>query len=207
MSKQSKQVDKSKYKFRSYCGADRWASYWHQLDEVLALSPKTILEIGVGDGVFKNYIKNNTDIEYKNLDIAEDLNPDIIGSVENINLPDNSVDLVCAFEILEHLPFDKFEKCLTEIRRVSKSDVVISLPHFGHTIKFSFKIPFLKEKKISFKIPHHPKHKFNGQHYWEIGKKGYSSSKIRKIISKYFKIRKNFIPFNNQYHYFYILEK
>ena len=58
---------------------------------------------------------------------------------------------------------------------------------------------------VSFKLPLPIKHKFNGQHYWEIGKKGYSTKKIRKIIKKYFKIQKEFIPFENQYHHFYIL--
>ncbi len=202
-----KQVDKSKYKFHSYCGPDRWASYYHQIDEVLKLKPKNILEIGTGDGVFKNYIQNNTNIEYKNLDIAEDLNPDIVGSVEDIPFPDNSFDVVCAFEILEHLSFEKFDVSLRELKRVSKKEAIISLPHFGPTIKISFKIPFLKEIKIALKIPYAQKHIFNGEHYWEIGKKGYSVRKIKSILRKYFEIKKEFIPYENQYHHFFVLGK
>lgn len=201
-----KQVSKNKYKFHSYCGSDRWLSYYHQIDEVLKLKPKNILEIGVGDGVFKNYVKSNTMIDYKNLDIAEDLNPDVVGSIEDISFPDNSFDVVCAFEILEHLPFEKFEKSIKELSRVSKKDVIISLPHFGPVIKFSFKIPFVKEIKVAFKVPYPQKHLFNGEHYWEIGKKGYSLRKIKNILKKYFKMKKEFIPFENQYHHFFILE-
>lgn len=201
-----KQVDKSKYKFHSYCGQDRWSSYYHQIDEVLKLGPKSVLEVGVGDGVLKSYIKNNTDIEYKNLDIAEDLNPDVVGSVEQIPFPDNSFDLVCAFEILEHLPFDKFEKSLKEIKRVSKKDVVISLPHFGPAVKFSFKVPFIKEVKFAFKIPYPRKHVFNGEHYWEIGKKDYSLKKIKDVLKNHFEIKKEFVSFENQYHHFFVLE-
>lgn len=85
--------------------------------------------------------------------------------------------------------------------------MILSLPHFGPPIKLSFKIPFLKEIKIAFKISYLVKHKTNGEHYWEIGKRGYQSSKIRKIIKRYFKIKKEFIPFENQYHHFYVLEK
>jgi len=201
-----KQVNKIAYEFIKYCGPDRWASYYYQIDEVLKTKPKSVLEVGVGDGVLKNYLKNNTDIEYKNLDIAEDLSPDTVGSVEDIPFPKNSFDVVCAFEILEHLPFKKFEKSLLELRRVSKGDILISLPHFGPPIKFLFKIPFLKEIKISFKIPYARGHIFNGQHYWEIGKKDYSTEKIKQVLKKYFDIKKDFIPFENQYHHFFVLK-
>lgn len=201
-----KQVDKTAYNFHSYCGKDRWVSYYHQIDEILKLNPKNMLEIGSGGHFVKNYIKNNTNIDYKNLDIADDLNPDIMGSVDDIPLPDDSFDLVCAFQILEHLPFEKFEKSLLEIKRISRGSVLISLPHFGTMIKFSFKIPFIKEKRFAFKIPYSIKHKFDGQHYWEIGKKGYSRFKIKSIIERHFIIKDDFIPFDNSYHHFYILK-
>lgn len=201
-----KQVDKTNYNFQFYCGKDRWVSYYHQIDEILKLKPKNLLEIGSGDGILKNYIKNNTKIDYKNLDIAEDLDPDLIGSIENIPFPDNTFDVVCAFEVLEHLPFGKLNQCLSELNRVSKKDVLISIPHFGPPVKLNLKIPFLKEVKIVFKIPFYKKHYFNGQHYWEVGKRGYSDKKIKKIIKRYFDIKNDFIPFENQYHHFYILK-
>lgn len=202
----NKQVDKKAYSFLSYSFPGRWVSYFHQINESLLVRPDSILEIGTGDGVYRNYILNNTNILYKNLDIASDLNPDIVGSVDNIPLENNSFDLVCAFEVLEHLPFEKFEKSLSELKRVSKNYVIISLPHFGPPLKLSFKIPFLKEVKLSFKIPFYIKHVFDGQHYWEIGKTGYSSSKIKKIIKSHFLLIKDFVPFENQYHHFYVLK-
>jgi ubiquinone/menaquinone biosynthesis C-methylase UbiE len=202
-----KQVNKDHYDFEKYCYPERWESYYHQIKESLALRPKNILEIGSGDKFFGNYIKTNTNIEYKSLDIAGDLSPDIIGSVDNMPIEDGSFDLVCAFEVLEHLPFEKFEKSISEIKRVSRRHAIISLPHFGPVIKFSFKIPFLRELKFAWKIPYHPIHKFNGQHYWEIGKNNFSNAKIKNILEKNFKVTKDFIPFDSQYHHFYILEK
>jgi len=202
-----KQVDKNAYNFKRYSFSGRWVSYYHQINETLSLEPKNILEIGVGDNVFSSYIKNNTDVSYSCIDIAEDLHPDVVGSVDNMPIEDGTYDVIVAFEILEHLPFDKFEKSLSEIKRVSKKYTIVSLPHFGPPVKFLLKIPFLKEIKFSFKIPFYKKHEFNGQHYWEIGKKGYSAGKIRAIISKHFNIKKEFVPFENQYHHFYVLEK
>ncbi len=202
-----KQIDKTHYFFEKYCYPERWASYYIQIRELVRLSPRDVLEIGGGDRFLKLYLQSNTDIKHQFMDIAEDLHPDILGSIASIPLPDSSYDAVCAFEVLEHLPFSEFEKGLSEMNRVSKKYVLISLPHFGPPIKLSFKIPLLKEVRLSLKLPIPLRHEFNGQHYWEIGKYGYSSLKIRKSIEKHFLILKDFIPFDSQYHHFYILEK
>jgi len=194
------------YKFSKYDYKDRWISYWHQIDEVLRLKPKIVLEIGIGNKTVTDYLKKQG-LEVKTLDISKNFNPDFIANVTKMPLEDNSFDVILCAEILEHLSFDDFKKALLELKRVTKKYLVLSLPHFGPPIKFSFKIPFIKEIKIAFKIMFPIKHKFHGEHYWEIGKKGYPSRKIRNIIKKYFRIKKEFIPFENQYHHFYILKK
>ena len=202
-----KQVDRETYAFGGYCYPERWMSYYYQLREVTARNPSSLLEVGTGDGVFREYIKTNTTIAYRNLDVAEDLKPDILGSVERIPLPDTSVDMVVAFEVLEHLPFEKFEQALGELKRVSRGSVIISLPHFGPPIACSFKVPFLPKICFAFKIPLPKKHVFNGQHHWEIGKRGYSVRRIRSVLQKHFSIEKEFVPFENQYHHFFVLAK
>lgn len=194
------------YSFKKYVYLDRWVSYWHQVNEVLNLEVKEVLEIGPGQGTVADCLKKEG-IKVKTLDISSDLKPDIVASVENIPLADNSVELILCAEVLEHLPFEKFEPCLRELKRVAKKYLVLSLPHFGPSLKFSLKTPFLRQIQLAWKIPYQPKHQTGGKHQWEIGKKGFSPGKIRKIISQYFYVRKDFIPFENQYHHFYILEK
>ena len=202
-----KQVDKEAYRFSSYAHVGRFVSYYHQLDEVVKLAPKTVLEVGVGDGVFRDYLKHNSDIQYTSVDIAEDLHPDVVGSVTKLPFKDSTFDVVCAFEVLEHLPFEQFETAVEEIARVAERGAILSLPHFGPPVQFFLKIPFLKPIQCSFKIPFARVHAFNGQHYWEIGKKGYSPRCIRDVLERSFIVEKEFVPFESQYHHFYVLRK
>jgi len=202
-----KQVDKKHYQFGKYTKLDRWVSYYYQIKEVLLSAPKTILEIGVGEGVLRDYVRSHGGATYTSLDVAEDLHPDVIGSVLALPFKESSFDVVCAFEVLEHLPFSDFEKALQELSRVSKGKVILSLPHFGPPIKFLCKIPFLREIAFAVKIPFLKTHVFDGEHYWEIGKRGYSSQYLRSVVKKYFLLEREFVPFENQYHHFFVLKK
>ncbi len=199
------QVTRDHYDFSRYGFEGRFVSYYWQLHEVLKLQPSSILEVGVGDGVFGSFIENNTSIKYHSLDIASDLAPDMVGSVTKIPAADKSFDIVCAFEVLEHLPFDQFEQAVSELCRVARTHVVVSLPHFGPMISFSLKIPFLPRLQFAFKIPVPKKHIFNGEHYWEIGKREYPVSRIRAVLAKHGTVISDFIPFNSDYHHFFVL--
>ncbi len=202
-----KQVDKQHYNFKKYGHVGRFVSYYHQLKEVLSFAPESVLEVGVGDKVFGSYIKNNTDITYTSLDVAEDLHPDVVGDVTSLPFEDNTFDVVCVCEVLEHIPFEKVEKALSEIVRVAKKGVVISVPHFSHPIKFLFKIPLLRELSFALRIPHPKEHEFNGEHYWELGKKGYTVNRFVRVLSQFGVVKKHFVPFAYQYHHFFVVLK
>ena len=202
----TKQVDRSNYDFNKYAFEGRFVSYYWQLKEVLSLEPQSVLEVGVGDKVLGSCIKNNTSVSYTSVDVAEDLHPDVVGSVLNLPFVDKSFDVVCAFEVLEHLPFDQFDRALAELARVARTHVVISLPHFGPMFSFSLKVPFLPHLRFAHKIQFSKKHIFNGQHYWEIGKRGYPTSLIRKKLSVYGEIMRDFVPFGSPYHHFFVLK-
>lgn len=201
--------DNQAYSFGKYVQPERWASYWHQLNEVLKLEPESVLEIGVGGKVIGNYLKNNTKIIYSSLDLAEELQPDAIGSIENMPFKNKSFDLVCAFEVLEHLPFDRFPGVLSELNRVSRKWVVISLPHWGRHFAIDIRLPLIKRIKAQIKfsiMP--PQHNFNGEHHWEIGKRNYPLKLIKeKIKAANFDIIKDYIAFDSPYHHFFVLKK
>jgi SAM-dependent methyltransferase len=200
------QVQSNHYSFERYFDESRWMSYWYQIKEIVSRPEiKSVLDIGPGTEFLRSMLAiHRPDIMYHTLDIANDVKPDIIGEVINIPVPYNTYDLVCAFQILEHIEFSDFEKGVQELKRVSKQYVFISLPHFGPSVELWFKIPFFKRVKLSTKIPIPQKHVFGGQHYWEVGKRGYSPKKIRSVLQKHLTLLDEYVPFENQYHHFYI---
>lgn len=199
------QVSKNHY-FRDYDTKERWISYWYQINEILKTKPRKILEVGIGNKTVSNYLKKLR-INVVTVDIDKSLKPDYVCSVTNLSkiFSKKQFDTVLCAEVLEHLPFKHFEKALRELWKVSKKYVILSLPHFGLGLRLSLKIPLIKEINFAIKIPLPVKHVFDGQHYWEIGKKGYPLRKILKIISKWYKIKKTYIVPENPYHRFFIL--
>jgi len=114
------QVDPDHYFKPSYDSKGRFISYWHQINELIKLKPTSILEIGIGNGLVANYLKQRG-YNLTTMDIDPRLNPDKVGSVTNIPFPDESFEVVACFEVLEHLPYEQFSKALSEIHRVSKN--------------------------------------------------------------------------------------
>tara|TARA_B100002051_G_C16744327_1_gene646466 strand:+ start:1724 stop:2353 length:630 start_codon:yes stop_codon:yes gene_type:complete len=206
--KYEKQVEKRHYAFESYFYPGRWMSYWYQIKEIVSRDDiNSVLDVGPGTSVLQAILnEQKPNLSYQSLDIADDLHPDIKGSVTDIPLKDNAVDLATAFQVLEHISFDDFEVALQEMKRVSKRYVFISLPHYGPSLEFRLKLPKFAEFKFAIKLPRPITHVFCGQHYWEIGKKGYSASKIRSILNTHFDILDEYIPHENQYHRFYIMQ-
>jgi SAM-dependent methyltransferase len=106
---------------------NRFNSYQNQLIEIYNTKPKTVLEIGVGCKLVYNHLKE-IGIKVTSLDINKNLKPDYIGDIRKLPFKNNSFDTVCAFEVLEHIPFNDFEKSLKELKRVSKKNIIISIP-------------------------------------------------------------------------------
>lgn len=174
------QVLPSHYSFLDYMDERRWMSMWHQATAILRLKPATVLEIGPGSGLLKKILSiEGINVETSDVDPA--LNPDYIASVTELPMSEASYDVVCAFQVLEHLPYAESLIALHELGRVAKGHVLISLPHSGRTCNLQLDLPRIGRKSLLLRLP--PKqhvHRFDGQHYWEIGKKGYELRKVRR---------------------------
>ena len=203
-------MDKEKtfYVNNNYITKDRWNNYWYQIKGVRMFGEAlSVLEIGPGGKIVSGLL-SKLGFSVKTLDINKNIEPDYVASADNLPMADKSFDVALVAEILEHLPFDKFRKALSEIKRVSKIGAVISLPHSGYTFSFSFKFPLMKGKSIIFKIPHFWKNKTSlGDHYWEIGLKNYPTKRIVQEIKKAgFKIIKKDIGYDDPAHIFFVFK-
>jgi ubiquinone/menaquinone biosynthesis C-methylase UbiE len=203
------QVEPDHYFDQSYDSKERIISYWYQTKEIMELNPEKVLEIGIGNGFVSQYLRNRK-INILTLDIDERLKPDISGSILDIPFEDGSFDTVAFFEVLEHLPYEDAKKALAEIYRISQKYAILSLPDCTRVYRFCISIPKigLCNKLIPLPWFKAPKHIFDGEHYWEIGKAGYPLDKIIADIQRTgFEIKKTYRLLEHPYHRFFILEK
>lgn len=203
-----KQVEKSHYEFSRYMDKARWTSVWHQVDEVVKLQPGSVLEIGPGPGLFKA-VATRFGVNVETLDVDPELEPDHVGSATQMPLADDSYDVVCAFQMLEHLPYEKSLQAFSEMTRVSRRYVVISLPDAKPMWRYRFHIPKLGPRE--FLVPRSgyrsPEHKFDGEHYWEINKRSYGLARVSEDLSRICPLVRTYRVWENPYHRFFIFEK
>lgn len=105
---------------------------------MIELAPTTLLDAGCGEGfvaeIFQKAMPDlritGFDFHGPSVELAAGRNPHgsfATGDIYDIKQADNSFDVVCCFEVLEHL--HEPEKALREMTRVAGKAVVFSVPH------------------------------------------------------------------------------
>jgi len=203
------QVDHTSYNDMDYNLKGRFCSFWHQVNAAQKLGAKKVLEIGTGNG-FVNFALKKSGMEVSVIDIDPNLQPDILGSVTEMPIEDNTFDTVLCCQVLEHIPYESFVPALKEIHRVVQRNVILSLPDLHRVYRFNVQLPGLGEIKFLYPIPRLKPldWEFNGEHYWNISCKGYPVKRIlADIESVGFKVAENFCVFELPWHRFFILKK
>ena len=189
-----------------YIHARRWASYWHQLRETADLAPDSVLEVGVGTGVFAAILARLFR-RTAAIDIDAALDPDCVGSVERLPFADGAFDVVTCFQVLEHLPYERFAGCVGELARVARRAVVISLPDTTRCWRVGVTLPRLGSRGVLINVPwsRPPVHEYDGSHHWEVGAAGYPAARIRAdLVACGLAVTREFRAFDNPYHRFLV---
>jgi 2-polyprenyl-3-methyl-5-hydroxy-6-metoxy-1,4-benzoquinol methylase len=201
------QVAPEHYDFEAYDDRERWMSYWYQIRAVLAVRPRTVLEIGPGTGVFRSYLEN-AGVEVKTLDLDASRRPDYVADLTRLDEtlpPGLTFDAVCAFQVLEHLPFAELERCLAGLARRAAPHVFVSLPYRGLRIGVrlwwgDYVLTLVHKLMLPWK------HRRIPEHYWELGNP-YTARRMTRVFRGHFEVvTRGFIP-ENPYHYLWHLRR
>ncbi len=195
-----------------YLSPARWSTYSLIITEAMQLRPQSILEIGPGPGIVTEALRK-IGFSIKTLDLDPDVHPDYLLSATNKDVPSKveKIDLVIASEIFEHVEYDDFIRALRTWRSVAES-FILTLPDTNaQALSFGIRLRLPIFNKLSFlwKVRFQKiQHEFDGEHYWEIGKKTYPVTRIRNDIHKSgWNIQNEYINPDNPYHRFFILKK
>jgi len=158
---------------------------------------RKILNIGPGQGLDVEVMKWRG-YEVTTIDIDPVFSPDVVGSVNDMKMFENKqFDIVIASHVLEHLPPKYLDSAISEISRTGRY-ALIYLPCSGIFLKLSIETNFrgLKATIIAsiariFSKPDKQRPKYmEGQHYWEVGVKGFTKIDLLERFREHFSVRK-----------------
>ncbi|MFT3858149.1 MAG: methyltransferase domain-containing protein [Aquabacterium sp.] len=156
---------------------------------------RKILIVGPGQGLdaailrWKGY-------EVSTMDIDEKFSPDHLGSVHDLHMfRDRQFDVVVASHVLEHLPVRYLDRSLAELARVGRY-ALIYLPVAGRHFQWRVKADVKGLDKTFFVDVFNYFHKPDGetarycagQHYWELGYRGFRVAQLRRRLAQHFEI-------------------
>lgn len=182
---------------------DKWAAQlnlsnfintYYQYRDLCALGEcKTVLIIGPGQGLDKLVLQWRG-YEVTTLDIDATFKPDVIGSVHDLSIfHARQFDVIIASHVLEHLAEPYLDSALSEIARIGRF-ALIYLPVNGVFFQLRLRSnvrDFDKSVVLTLLNRLHkpdgmtPRY-MDGQHFWEVGMRGFSASDLKKRMSKYF---------------------
>ena len=199
------QPDASHYAWVVYNDRRRWASYWHQIRQMLALQPKTALIVGDAEGTVGDALRRNG-VAVTSVDLDLELAPNVVGDVRALPFREDAFDAVLCAQVLEHVPFSAFEDALRELARVARNGVLVTLPRKGRSWEIVLWLPFLPRLHVSGKLPARTAHSFDGQsHHWELGARNYPIAEVERRINSVFHIEAKYHVPENPFHVFYVL--
>ena len=181
----------------------QWQFYWQQqkLMEGNIDPNEKILEIGVGSGFTANYLKSKGyHVETVDIDAAK--KPDFIMNIADADPTFFDYDVILAYNVFEHIPFDDFLKVMNDFNRSRVSKLFIGLPMFKKIIiEINFILPYLNP--VHIKVFKSRRKLSTNHHHWELGYKSFNLKTLEKELNlrKFYLIEKKRY-LHQQYLYF-----
>src|SRR5688572_10620308 len=97
---------------------------------------KSLLDVGCGNGMFlqrvralRPDIKTLHGVDRSAAALAHVGVPTTQASIDSLPLPDREFDCVTCLEVVEHLPIGIYERALNQLARVSRRQLLLSVPY------------------------------------------------------------------------------
>lgn len=103
--------------------------------KLIPLEVKSIADIGCGNGVFVNFLKEGRPdlqiigVDRSNTALRYVKTNKIIADIGSLPFDDMSFECVSCLEVIEHLPIPVFSQALSELTRISSKYIIVSVPY------------------------------------------------------------------------------
>lgn len=181
----------NEYTGPEYFSQNQLFCYAYQINHIYQLKPKTVLEVGVGNGFVAKYLKMGG-INVYTADINEQLQPDLCAPLSV--LPslmeglEKKPDVVSCCEVLEHMPLEMLEESIKSLAQCGEN-LYMTLPNYNLPVGFGglLRLPPAVNKEIGIWMRIKVKREINAHHFWEIGmNKNCAKNNIERLLRKYY---------------------
>ena len=171
----------------SYLNPKRLSSFGYQFQLAFETGGRSFLEIGPGSNFLTDLLAQIGGL-VTTLDIDVTTIPSVVGTMPFLPFKNSTFDVVMAFQVLEHLPFEQFAPSIAEMTRVSSQWVLISLPDRAalneETPREATLRQRLNPKRLLTPLIKKPSESpIDPSHAWEIGVGGIDIDSIEKAIA------------------------
>lgn len=128
-------------------------SFAHQLNHIWRMRPKSVIEVGIGNGFVSSYLRRSG-VDVTTIDINANLEPDIVAplSEAHAHIPAKG-DLVVCCEVLEHMPLEELDANLSHLRGLGDR-LFLTLPNYRSTFGMTalLRLPKLSARWLDLNI-------------------------------------------------------
>lgn len=174
-------------------------TYYQYRDLLLYKDIKKVVIIGPGQGLSTTLLKWR-DYEVITLDIDDTFKPDYLDSVHDMHLFENAqFDATICSHVLEHLAEPYLDTSLKEIARIGRYALIYLLiagRHFKTRLKSDVRGTDISLIMDIFNYLHKPDgitpRYCEGQHFWEVGMRGFRVRDLIERFSQWFEVLHNY---------------